>query len=67
MPLTHERHLWACANTLIAEHGDSAWLFASMRADALLAEGDLDGHRTFMTILNHIETLQSDTRPPIIH
>lgn len=67
MSLTQERHLWACANTLIAEHGETAGLFASMRADALLAEGDLDGHRTFMTILKHIETLQSEGRPPVVH
>lgn len=67
MPLTQERHLWACANTLIAEYGDTAWLIASMRADTLLADGDLDGHQTFMTILKHIETLQSEGRPSVVH
>ena len=67
MPLTHERHLWACANTLIAEHGTSAWQFASMRADALLAAGDLDGHQAFKIILAHIETLQITDSPPIVH
>ncbi len=67
MPLTRERHLWACASTLIAEHGETAWLFASMRADALLAEGDLDGHQAFKTILQYVDELQSTDVPSIIH
>lgn len=67
MQLTQERHLWACANTLIAEHGDTAWLFAAMRADALLAEGDLDGHQVFKTILQYVAVLQSADVPSIIH
>nr|WP_315458010.1 hypothetical protein [uncultured Sphingorhabdus sp.] len=67
MPLSQARHLWACANTLIEEHGDAAWLFASMRADALLAEGDLEGHRNFMIILDRVATLQGTHLPSIIH
>lgn len=67
MPLTQERHLWACANSLITQHGDAAWLFASMRADALLEQGDFEGCKTFKIILGYIETLQSTDTPPIVH
>jgi hypothetical protein len=52
-----EWELWACANHYVAEHGEDAPIHAAMRADALLAEGDLDGVRTFQSILRRIEQL----------
>jgi hypothetical protein len=58
LPMTPERHIWACANTLITQHGEDAWFHASMRADALLEAGDLDGHKMFKAILSQIEDLQ---------
>lgn len=53
-----ERHVWACANTLITQHGEDAWFHASIRADQLLESGDLDGHNMFKAILERIEQLQ---------
>lgn len=58
MPLTHERHIWACANTLLQQYGEAAWFQASVRADDLLAACDFDGHKMFMAILARIEELQ---------
>ena len=56
--MTPDRHVWACANTLIQQHGDDAWFHASTRADQLLIEGDLDCHNMFKAILTRIEALQ---------
>ena len=54
-----DRELWACADELMRQHGDVDWLFASQRADRLLAIGDLDGHQTFMRILARIRQLET--------
>ena len=56
--MTPERHVWACANTLITQHGEDAWYHASIRADQLLESGDIDGHYMFKAILARIEQLQ---------
>lgn len=56
--MTPNRHIWACANTLISQHGEGAWFYASTRADALLEAGDLDGHNMLKAILARIEKLQ---------
>lgn len=56
--MTPERHIWACANTIITQHGEDAWFHASVRADQLLESGDLDGHNRFKAILARIEQLQ---------
>lgn len=56
--MTPERHIWACANTLITQHGEDAWFQASLRADALFEAGNLDGHNMFKAILARIDELQ---------
>jgi hypothetical protein len=56
--MTPERHIWACAHTLLEQHGNDAWFHASQRADALLEAGDLDGHKMFNAILERIEALE---------
>ena len=53
--MTHNRHIWACANTLMQQHGNDTWFHASQRADALLEAGDLDGHAMFKAVLARIE------------
>jgi hypothetical protein len=52
-----EWELWACANHYVGQHGDDAPIIAAMRADELLAQGDLDGFRTFLSIVRRIEVL----------
>jgi len=54
-----DREIWACADLLIKQHGIDAWLVASLRADELLADGEMAGHRTFVRILNRIKQLES--------
>ena len=56
--MTPERHIWACANTLITQYGEDAWFQASLRADALFEAGNLDGHNMFKAILARIDELQ---------
>ena len=56
--LTPDRHIWACASTLMQKHGNDAWFYASKRADELLAAGDVDGHAMFKAILPQISYLE---------
>ena len=49
--------LWACDWHQIERHGDDAAVAAAVRGDALLAECDLDGHRTWLEILHKIRRL----------
>lgn len=53
-----ERELWACANTLLLQHGSAAWLFAAKRAEDLLDAGDFRGNTTFLAIADRIQQLQ---------
>ena len=43
--VTSDLDIYCTANILIKEHGEDAAIFAAMRADELLDEGDLDGQR----------------------
>lgn len=53
-----EQHIGACANTLMQQDGDDAWLHASRRSDALLEAGDVDGNAMFKAILSRIKELE---------
>jgi hypothetical protein len=57
--LSPERHIWACANMLLLQHGNDAWFHAARRADELLAAGDLEGYKTFSAILDRIKQLEA--------
>lgn len=57
--MTPERHIWACANNLLVQHGKNAWFYASQRADQLLLEGDMDGNAMFRAILKRIVALEN--------
>jgi len=59
--------LWACARQQIEQYGDEAAVAAAMRADALLADGDLDGHRTWLAILQRIEQLTTVSAEEVRH
>jgi len=56
--MTENQHLWACALLLERQHGENAYLHASMRADELEGEGAFDGARTWRAILARIEALE---------
>lgn len=60
-----EWEIWACANHFIEKHGADAPIFAAMRADELLAEGDLQGSRAFQRIVQKINALLQVPEGPL--
>lgn len=50
--------IWHAADVLIKEYGEDAEMIAAQRADALLAEGETDGHRFFKAVLEAIHELR---------
>ena len=58
-----ERDTWAAANILIKKYGDDAELRAAERADEMLDQGDIDGQRIWLRILEAVKRL-TDTEPP---
>lgn len=57
MPMTEDRHLWACALEVERQHGEEASVFASSRAQQLEAEGAFEGARTWRAIHQRIGEL----------
>ena len=52
--------IWHTASALVTEHGDNAGFVAALRADALLAQYDVDGHLVWKRIRKAIRELQRD-------
>ncbi len=44
MPMITDLDIYRSANVLIKQHGQDAPIETAMRADAILAKGDLDGY-----------------------
>jgi hypothetical protein len=65
LPMIPEWEIWACANHFIKKHGVDAAVFAAMRADELLADGDLQGSRTFQRIAQKINALLQEPAGPL--
>jgi hypothetical protein len=42
----------------VKAHGEDAAIVAAQRADALLVEGDVEGHRVFIAIMKAVEKLR---------
>lgn len=55
--------IWRSAHLVIEKHGDEAELAASLRADELLANGDVEGEQTWRRILAAIVQLQAVAGP----
>jgi triphosphoribosyl-dephospho-CoA synthetase len=55
--------IWRSAHLVIEKHGEEAELAAALRADELLAKGDVEGERTWRRILAAIVKLQTATGP----
>jgi hypothetical protein len=60
-----EWELWACANHSIQQHQSDAPILAAMRADELLASGDLEGARNFQAIVRRINELLEPPSGPL--
>ncbi len=50
--------IYRSAKLLIDQHGDEASIEAAMRADEFLDQGNMDGQRVWMRIMQAIEELQ---------
>jgi len=50
--------IWRAANVLVKQHGEDAAIITGQKADALLAEGDIEGQRVFKEIVKVINELQ---------
>jgi hypothetical protein len=51
-----DKEIWTAANQVIQQYEDAEF-HASMRADELLEQGDVDGHLVWMRILKAIRSL----------
>ena len=60
--MTSGLDIYRTANELIKQHGDDAPIHAAIRADELLAGGDLDGQATWKRILAAVDELLSGER-----
>ena len=50
------------AKLLIEQYGEAASFIAAQRADSLLANGDMDGRRTWIAIFKALEEITRTTR-----
>lgn len=57
--MTSPLDIMRCAKLLCDEYGDEADLIAATRADALLAQGDIDGCATWKAIVRAIGNILS--------
>ena len=62
-----EWELWACSNHYIQRFAEDAAIMAAMRADELLAEGDMEGVRIFQRIVRRINQLQQEPGDHRVH
>jgi hypothetical protein len=62
VPPIPEWVIWGGALEMAKQHGEDAGTWAAMRADELLAKGDLDGHRTWCQIVARLEDLRTAER-----
>ena len=53
-----DRDIWRSAKALIDSYGDDATIHAAMRADELLAQGDIDGAGTWRRVLDAVKELE---------
>jgi hypothetical protein len=58
-----EIDIYRSANLLIGKHGDDAEMAAAMKADNMLAAGDIDSQRVWLRIMNAIQQLQDTIKP----
>ena len=54
--------IWRTASALVTEHGSEASFAASLRAAALLAQYDVDGHLVWKRITKAVKELQRAKR-----
>ena len=60
--MTRDQELWACALAIERQHGEAAFLHASMQIDCLDAEGNPEAARVWKEVLKRIEALEATLR-----
>ena len=55
--MTSDLDIYRTANLLIQQHGEEAAIQAAMKADEMLAKGDMDGKAVWMRVIEAIEEL----------
>ena len=55
--LTSELHLWACAHTVVRQHGEQAHTFIAERVEDLERAGALEGVQMWMEIASRLDQL----------
>jgi hypothetical protein len=56
-----EWELWACARALVGQYGAGAAIYAAMRADALLFDGEREDAAIWCRIATRIDQLEAGT------
>ena len=58
-----EWELWACAQTVMRQHGEQALIHVAERLGALELAGDAEGVATWKAIARRIQSLSENSRP----
>ncbi len=66
--MTDQRDVYRSAKLLIVQYGSvEAEIHAAQRADALLKQGDMDGRRVWLRIMEAVKELSDTTPTGVIH
>ncbi len=60
MTLVSDLDIWRAAQVMAKRYGDGAVIEAAMRADAFLDQGNLDGERLWIRIMQAIDELRRE-------
>ena len=63
--MTEEIDVYRAAALLVKQYGENAPIRAAMRADELLAGGDVEGAAVWKRVLRAIDELQAKERPTV--
>ena len=61
--MTSDLDVYRSAWLMVQQHGDNAEIQAAMRADTLLDQGDMEGRRVWLRIVEAIREVQSREAP----
>jgi hypothetical protein len=62
--MTSDFDVFGTARLLLEQHGDDAEMHAAIQADAHREEGDLDGQRGWLRVIDAIKELRRTEPPP---
>jgi len=65
--MTSDLDTYRTAHLLIKQHGEEASIHAAMKADEMLAQGNLDGKAVWMQVIEVIEELQMTEPETALH